>query len=114
MSATRRQPATGYTRCPGCERRFSDEPARATTTIPGNIPAPSRTRGYAAGRAGQTIAVDLRWHVDCLGEHEARNAAYRAEVVADRRAAVESIARDAGLDVAAALAEFDKRQGRSA
>lgn len=102
--------ATGRTRCPGCEHLFTDEPARPTAIVEGREPAPSSSRWYKAGRAGQLVDVEIRWHADCLAAFEEQNTAYRNAVAADRRATIEQLARDNGLDVDAALAAYDARQ----
>jgi hypothetical protein len=111
VSAPAPRSAAGRTRCPRCEQRFTDTPDRPTTLIEGTEPSPARP-GYSAGRADQRHAVEIRWHVDCLADFEAANAALRAQVERDRLAAVATIA--AGLEPAArdaalaALPEADR------
>lgn len=106
---TRPAPSTaaGSTRCPWCDQRFADDPARVTTTIVGREPTPGRP-GYKAGRAGGAYEVDVRWHADCLVDFQAANDRHRAQVRDDRREQVRALAAGAGMDVAAALAEFDR------
>lgn len=102
--------AAGRTRCPGCDRRFTDDPERATTTIAGTEPTSARP-GYRAGRADGRVAVDIRWHVDCLAAFRAQNDAYRRQCLLDSRDMVETIATAAGLDVAEILDQFDRKHG---
>lgn len=103
--------AAGRTRCPGCEARFTTAPNRPTTLIEGSEPSPARP-GYRAGRADQRHSVAIRWHSDCLAEHEERNAVLRAQVARDRLAAIAAIVaglapadRDAALT---SLSEADR------
>lgn len=84
----------GRTRCPWCEQRFTAD-ARPTTTIEVNEPTPARP-GYAAGRAGGTVRVHKRWHVECLAMFRKQNEEHRAKVERERLETIERIKRSAG------------------
>lgn len=111
MTTRRPTRAAGSTRCPGCDKRFTDDP-RPTTTVPGTERGGGRPGYSAYGPHGHDRPVDIRWHAECLTDFQAQNAAYREQTRLDRRNLVEQIATAGGLDVAAVLAEFDARNPR--
>lgn len=92
------------TRCPGCNRPVGDEQVVA---VPSQVPAPSGSRWYKAGRADQMIEIVRRWHPDCLASTKERIAAQREASRITRRGLALRIAREDGLDVEACAAEFD-------
>ncbi|WP_028654860.1 hypothetical protein [Nocardioides sp. J54] len=81
----------GSRACPECERPFADHDE--TVLVEGEEPVRNRYGGFSDGRTRRT---SRRWHVACLSGFEARNAAYRAQVEADRLALIRELGRAAG------------------
>lgn len=105
--------AYGSTRCPGCERRFADTADQAVVEIEGT--EENRGRIDSIGQLHRGVgrhAVIRRWHERCLAEFEERNSAYRAQVREDQRQLIITICKEAGIDSAPKLAEFDAQVQR--
>lgn len=90
--------ATGSTICPGCNRRFDKAPGALVETV---ATVENRGRVDSVGQRHRGIGtheVTRLWHAACLEEFEAQNAAYRAQVEADREAMARTVAEAAGID----------------
>lgn len=110
MSAPLTTAKLGSTRCVGCERLFTATPDMPVTETEAQVENQGRIDSIGQRHRGiGTHVVTRRWHTACLEEFEAGNAAYRAQVEADRDEMVRSICEAAGLDYETVKARHDAR-----
>ena len=98
--------ATGSTICPGCNRRFTKTPGAVVETV-ATVENHGRVDSIGQRHRGiGTHEVTRLWHATCLDGFEAQNAAYRAQVEADRIDVLRAICDASGLDFEQMMAKF--------
>lgn len=94
--------AFGSTRCPGCEKRFTDTPDLPVTDV-------EATEAYTRKGSvslGESLQVTRRWHPVCLEATNAWIAKVREDARQQQAEDIRQIAISAGLDPEPYVAKF--------